>query len=100
LFVQERWIDKGILDSDYTEGVDIDDNSVDAVWYTDMRLSYTIETTGGGSWEIYGNVNNLFDEDPPVTASFSSFSAAASQTNATMYDLLGRSFTAGVRLRY
>jgi outer membrane receptor protein involved in Fe transport len=100
LFVQERWIDKGILDSDYEEGVDIDDNSVDAVWYTDMRLSYTIETAGGGSWEIYGNVNNLFDQDPPVTATFSSFSAAASQTNATMYDLLGRSFTAGVRFRY
>jgi len=100
LFVQERWIDKGILDSDYVEGVDIDDNSVDAVWYTDMRLSYTIETAGGGSWEIYGNVNNLFDQDPPVTATFSSFSAAASQTNATMYDLLGRSFTAGVRFRY
>jgi outer membrane receptor protein involved in Fe transport len=100
LFVQERWIDKGILDSDYVEGVDIDDNSVDAVWYTDMRLSYTIDTAGGGSWEIYGNVNNLFDPDPPVTATFSSFSAAASQTNATMYDLLGRSFTAGVRFRY
>ena len=100
LFVQERWIDKGLLDSDYVEGVDIDDNSVDAVWYTDMRLSYTIETAGGGSWEIYGNVNNLFDQDPPVTATFSSFSAAASQTNATMYDLLGRSFTAGIRFRY
>ncbi|MDT8397956.1 MAG: TonB-dependent receptor [Pseudomonadales bacterium] len=100
VFLQERWIDQGLLDGDETTGVEIDNNRVRGAFYTDLRASYTSETSSGGSWEVYGTVTNLLDENPPVTAGFSGFTASSIQTNQGLFDVLGRRFVAGVRLRY
>src|SRR5690606_25301388 len=59
VFIQERYIDSGKLRADYVEGVDIDNNRVKSAYYTDLNLSYTIETAGGSTWELFGNVTNL-----------------------------------------
>ncbi|MDT8397804.1 MAG: TonB-dependent receptor [Pseudomonadales bacterium] len=99
IFLQERWIDSGKLDIDEVEGIDINDNTVRGAFYTDLNLSYTIDLTNGGTWEIYGNLNNLFDENPPVVANFASF-GGATQTNQSLFDTLGRSFTAGFRMQF
>ncbi|MDT8399303.1 MAG: TonB-dependent receptor [Pseudomonadales bacterium] len=100
VFVQERWIDQGLLDGDETTGVEISDNKVRGAFYTDLRLSYNADNDDGSSWEVYGTVTNLLDENPPVTAGFSTFTATASQTNQSLFDVLGRRFVAGVRFRY
>jgi len=96
LFLQERWIDGGILDRTYTEsdhkiaGVKtISDNHVSDVWYTDLRLTYNIDTDSGHAWQIYGSVTNLFNQDPPVTAAIVG-RGGTNQLNASLYDVLGR----------
>lgn len=99
-FLQMRWIDEGIRDALEVEGVDIDDNSIDSVTYTDLNLRYELETAGNGEWELFASVNNLTDEDPPVVANFGFFGANATQTNAGLYDLIGRRYAVGVRFSF
>ena len=94
-FVQARYIGSGLYDARDIEGVTISDNSVDAVLYTDARLSFGKDASNGSHWEVFGSVTNLFDVDPPVVPGFSSFTGQASQTNANIHDILGRRFTVG-----
>lgn len=94
-FAQLRYIDSGVYDARDIEGVTISDNSVDSVLYTDARISWGKDLSNGSHWSVFGSVTNLFDEDPPVAAAFSSFTGQSSQTNAAVHDLLGRRYTIG-----
>jgi outer membrane receptor protein involved in Fe transport len=96
-FLQGRYIGSGMYDARDIEGVTISDNSVESVFYTDARLSYSRDRANGGRWEIFGNITNLFDKDPPIVPGFSSFTGQASQTNASIHDILGRRYTIGFR---
>ena len=98
VFLQERYISETNRDNTWEEGVDIDDNSVDAVWYTDINASYRIDTDRG-EWQLFGNVANLLDEDPPIVANFANFGASGNQTLG-QFDRLGRRYTVGARFRY
>ena len=77
LFVQERYIGGGKLDRTLIEGPrtqvlplgitsTIDDNSIDSIYYTDLGVRFTFGQND--EWELFGNVNNLFDEEPLATA--------------------------------
>lgn len=94
-FAQLRYIDSGYYDSRDIQGVTINDNTVDSVLYTDARVSYGKDLANGSRWEIYGAVTNLFDEEPPVVAGFSSFTGQSSQANSSLHDVLGRRYTIG-----
>jgi len=96
--VQARHIGEGIQDVTQTEGVTIEDNSVSAVTYLDLRLGYLFDL-GGAELEVFGNITNLGDESPPLTPSYSAFLGYSTQTNSAVYDLLGRRYTFGVKLR-
>jgi hypothetical protein len=96
--LEERFIARGKIDHAYEAGVDIDDNTVGSVAYSDLDVSYTRELTERGSLTLYGHITNLFDRAPPINPSFSDFSGAT-QYNQTVYDILGRRFTLGVRMR-
>ena len=96
--VQARYIGPGIHDVTLVEGDTILDNSVASALYIDLRLGYEFALAGSEA-EIFGNVTNLFDEDPPLTPSYSPFLGYSSQYNASVYDVLGRRYTVGVRLR-
>jgi outer membrane receptor protein involved in Fe transport len=98
LFVQGRWIDSGILDRTLREGVGantIDDNTVDSAFYTDLNASYTI--TGQREWEVFLNVTNLFDEEPPLAAQIVG-RTGTNEFNTALHDVLGRRFAVGFRL--
>jgi outer membrane receptor protein involved in Fe transport len=98
LFAQERFIGGGMLDYDDIEGVTIDDNSVDARYYTDMGVTWD----GGQSglkWQLFLNVQNLFDRDPPVAASWAQFSGTR-PTNDRLFDFYGRRFALGVNFTF
>ncbi|MEO8307400.1 MAG: TonB-dependent receptor [Pseudomonadota bacterium] len=73
---------------------DVADNKVGSSLYWDTRLGYTIPT-GDGTLEIFANVNNLFDKDPPLILG----EAIVSQTGGG-YDVIGRFFTLGINLRF
>jgi outer membrane receptor protein involved in Fe transport len=112
-FVQARYLGGGKLNARYnlerplgtvSGGVttvtgsaviyDVADNEVGTAVYWDTRVGYTIPT-GDGSLEIFANVNNLFDKEPPLVLG----EGIAFQTGGG-YDTIGRFFTLGVNLRF
>ncbi len=97
--LQGRYIGEAIQDATLVEGQTIVDNKVDAVLYVDTRLGYEFNF-GGTSAEIYANVTNLFDTAPPLTPSFSAFSGNSTQFNSQVYDVLGRRYTAGIKIKF
>jgi outer membrane receptor protein involved in Fe transport len=113
LFVQERYIDGGKLDRFLLEGdrtliaqlglpstySTIDDNSIDSTYYTDLGLRFAFGNDD--AWEIFGNINNLFDQEPQATAQILG-RAGVNEFNqaALLYDVLGRTVTVGARLTF
>jgi len=73
----------------------INDNSMDSRTYVNVNASYRLWTDGERNAELFGVINNAFDKDPPVDAP-SSFGP----TNNVLYDVVGRSYKVGVRVRY
>jgi outer membrane receptor protein involved in Fe transport len=102
VFVQGRYIGSGTQENaaNLPGGPQISDNSVDSVFYTDVNFSWTKDLASGQTLQLFGNIRNLTDEDPPITAWWSNFGANAVQTNGLLFDLLGRQYTAGLRLRF
>ena len=96
LFVQERFIGTAKLDATRIEGIDINDNTTPAVFYTNVTATYNLNL-GGGKQQIYVSVANLFDRDPPLSPPpVTTFTTAASSA----YDPIGRYITAGVRVSF
>ncbi|WP_025291283.1 TonB-dependent receptor plug domain-containing protein [Sphingomonas sanxanigenens] len=97
-FAQESIIGKvkiGNLENDPTTSYAVP--AVKPVFYTDATLSYKFDTAG--SPELFLTATNLFDRKPPLVA------AAAAPgllypTLFTLYDVGGRTMTAGVRFRF
>jgi outer membrane receptor protein involved in Fe transport len=73
----------------------INDNRIGAWTYANFNASYQLWSDGDRNAELFGVVNNLFDKDPPVDAP-SSFGP----TNNVLYDVVGRSYRVGMRVRY
>ncbi|WP_164549755.1 TonB-dependent receptor domain-containing protein [Altericroceibacterium xinjiangense] len=73
----------------------INDNSVGAWTYVNLNASYDLWRDADRSLQLYGVVSNLFDKDPPVNIP-SSFGP----TNNVLYDVVGRTYRIGVRVRY
>ncbi|MEE4450799.1 TonB-dependent receptor domain-containing protein [Novosphingobium resinovorum] len=95
-FVQERFISSGVRDKSYVEGVTIDDNHVPAVFYTDFNLTAKMGEAFGMAGEFFFNVSNVFNRYPPNTTAV--VRSWIEPSNPGLYDLLGRRFTAGVRI--
>ena len=69
-------------------------NRVDPVWYFDLAQNYEIKVSGR-TVTLFGVVENLFDRDPePIPSSGTSFGTSP------IYDLLGRSYRAGLRFKF
>lgn len=94
-FVQGRYIGSGTQENSLG---DIPVNRVDSAFYVDLRLSYEFEVAGS-DLEVFGMVSNLTDKNPPVTPFYSVFAARSTQSNSVLFDLLGRRYTMGLRLR-
>ena len=68
-----------------------------SVFYTDLSLRYTVESNGG-ELEFFTTVNNLFDKQPPIVPS--TVPGVNLPTNISIYDIVGRAYTAGVRFKF
>lgn len=93
IYLQERYVGGGDFDSNLGP-VDVDKNHQDAVWYTDATFQYRFgkdERT-----QLFFTINNLFDKNPPLTPSY--LIAGSAYGNRTLYDMIGRRFTLGVRM--
>jgi outer membrane receptor protein involved in Fe transport len=94
LFVQERYIAEGIYDVTRVAPTTIEDNSVDAVFYTDLTASYALNDRA----KVTVTVNNLFNTEPPLAPNGNL--AIFNPTNPQLYDEIGRYFTARVNYRF
>lgn len=65
----------------------INDNNIPAVTYVDLGLRYSFDAEK--RFQVYFNVDNLFDRDPPLPAEGTAY-----------YDTLGRTMKGGVRFRF
>ena len=95
IYVEGRFVGDGKVDNLYT-AADISDNHVSSRFYVNTSFTYTLRTQQYRQLQLYAVVNNLFDRDPPiVVTTFISPQA----TNPSLYDVIGRTFVIGVRLR-
>ena len=54
-----------------------------------------------GDFSIYGEVQNLFDREPPATpVAFGRTGAEPGNPNPQLYDILGRRYQIGLRYRF
>jgi len=74
----------------------IDYNHIDGRFYHDMSVSYEFSFAGSSSAQLYLNVVNVLDEQPPPVASAQYWYMP---TNPQLYDTIGRTYYAGVRFR-
>ncbi|HEU4781609.1 MAG TPA: TonB-dependent receptor [Steroidobacteraceae bacterium] len=65
----------------------------DAVTYVDLSTTFRFNDT----FEIYGGIDNAFDEQPPLLTS--SWGGDAN-TDVTIYDVIGRRYFLGMRARF
>jgi len=90
--VQTRFIGAAVLNSAWTNGVQVDNNDIPWVAYLDLRGSY--------SWnenvQLYAAVDNTTDTPPPRVPS----TTGGSGSNLLIYDGLGRMYRAGLRFNF
>jgi iron complex outermembrane receptor protein len=99
--IQERVIGSAHLVNQSTGGIaattvlptDIDNNSVPAVAYMDLRASYNWDD----NIKIYGAIDNLWNAPPPTVPDGPNSSQMVLATRADVYDTIGRMFRIGVR---
>jgi iron complex outermembrane receptor protein len=70
-----------------------------AIWW-DLAVNYTLDF-GKSDTELFFNVRNLFDKDPPIAARQQAGSGwNFGPANAGLYDVLGRFYRAGFRVKF
>jgi iron complex outermembrane recepter protein len=77
----------------------INDNSLPGAFYLDASVAYRL-SWNGFDWETFLSVQNLTNKDPAIVPQGpAGLSYATTPTNPTLYDILGRVFRFGVRMR-
>ena len=97
IFIQERYIGPKAVDVTKVEGVFVDDNSVQAVIYSDLTLTYNLEAMGSKS-QLYLTINNLTNQEPPKD--IGAPSSFAQPGNRNVYDFIGRNYSLGMRFKF
>ncbi len=101
VFLNERYISSGRRmwndNKPALGGQIINDDHIPSALYTDLNLAYNSSGgDGAGTWGVYLNVQNLLDRAPPRVPIFSTFNGTT-DTNRSLFDVLGRRFVLGVK---
>jgi iron complex outermembrane recepter protein len=80
--------------SNWIEGVDVDDNTVASQTIVNLGLTYGREMRDGGQWTVGLNVNNLFDRDPPIIA------GTGGQALSNSHDQFGRRYQLSLNMDF
>ncbi len=94
--LNERYVGSGSFDKTQTY-LATQNTKVPSVFYTDVTLGYKLPVAKR-AFELYLTVNNLFDQDPPITPNGSAASPRAA--NGAFYDLIGRYYSLGLRFSF
>lgn len=90
LSMAARYVGGGRINPEYTEK-DIDVLRVDGRLYFDLSGEYAIIDRGTSKVSLYGSIQNLLDQDPPITG------VGGYGTTRSLYDTIGRVYNVGVR---
>jgi outer membrane receptor protein involved in Fe transport len=86
----------GLHQSNVTHYVD---NDIPAIAYTSLDVSLTVPRShGAGEMELFLNISNLFDKAPPFIPAANP--GLVYPTYRALYDIVGRSFTVGARVKF
>ena len=108
--VTARAMSSGVLHNEWIEcqsacprvvapAITIDDNSAPGFLYFDWNISKDLEIMGRQS-EVFLNINNIFNKDPGfIPKGADEIGYEISLSNPSKYDVLGRVFRAGIRIR-
>jgi iron complex outermembrane receptor protein len=92
--LQERFVDEVLLNRLWTEGVQIDHNTIPSRAWTNLVLGFNGDMRDRGGWRITLNIQNLFDKDPPIIPQSGDTRFGAQSTDA-LYDEFGRRYQLG-----
>jgi outer membrane receptor protein involved in Fe transport len=102
--LQARYIDKGTLDATRFDPTDssysptlinsTNDNHVASATYVNLFGSYDFTWSGETSVQLFGSITNLFDKEPPFAPELQY------PTNPTYFDQIGRTYRAGLRVKF
>ncbi len=95
--VQSRFIGAAKLNNAWGPN-DVDDNSIPAIAYIDLRASYQISD----AFTVYGTVDNLTNKAPPIVSAGPArgFSATYfAPVRNDIHDAIGRTYRIGVRVK-
>ncbi|MDZ4373961.1 MAG: TonB-dependent receptor [Phenylobacterium sp.] len=67
----------------------IQNNRIPSFTYFDLGAAYKFDVLDDREVEIFANINNVFDKDPPIASGFSPY-----------YDVVGRYMVVGARARF
>ncbi len=98
LTVQTRFVGAAQLVKGW-DARDVDRNGVPAIAYVDLRAAYQFSEQVA----LYGALDNLFDQDPPIlpaTVDQGQNVYFFTATRGDLYDLVGPAWRAGVRARF
>jgi iron complex outermembrane recepter protein len=77
----------------------INDNHIDGAYYFDASITYDLPQIPGT--QLFVNVNNILNQDPPIAAYGPAGTAYGNpSTNQGIYDILGRVYRVGMRFKY
>jgi outer membrane receptor protein involved in Fe transport len=95
VFVSEQYIDGFSLNSPQIGQFQSPD--VGVIWYTNATISYNMPVHNGHI-ETFFTVSNLFDQQPPLIPG--TIPGLNLPTIISLYDTVGRAFTAGARFKF
>jgi len=97
LTMQGRYRDEALINTTWTQGVEVDKNTVPSFTFWSTSLSYNGDTNTGSTWRVGLNVQNVFDKRPtPVPGTASERFAAQSLTG----DVYGRRYNLNVNYSF
>ena len=74
-------------------------NRVRPIQYLDINQSWNLDMFGARG-QVFAKIENVFDADPPKVASTQGTAYAASGTDQSYFDLVGRFWRVGLRFKY
>ncbi|MGE4063753.1 MAG: TonB-dependent receptor plug domain-containing protein [Rhodospirillaceae bacterium] len=105
-----RWISRSLNNATWIEcqtgcpnpvgqRITVDDNHVDAALFVDFNAAYTMALGETSEAELFFNVRNVMNSDPPIRAGGPGGSSWDFAPASPSYDILGRVFRAGVKFK-
>ncbi len=85
LMMQGRFRDESLINTTWTEGVEVDKNTVPSYTFWSSVLSYNGETSSGATWRVGLNVQNVFDKRPGTVPGTASERFAAQSLTGDLY---------------